>query len=285
MASREPDQYSSRPRRRAKKAALLIGINGLSAPNTGYSLLHGPHQDVAEMKGLLMKSYEYEEENIQVLVDDSLPGNAQPDRLNIMLSIDNLVNGAEPGDKLFFLYSGHTVQVPRTGADEDGMDGCLIPLDGEDYMIKENVELNSFQHTGELKPYLLNQELRARLVDRLSVGVSLVAVFDSCHSASLLAIQISNTCVVIGFSSRGYRKGKEKLKKFKAARVSSNATLGHPGANPVAVPDVTHRLSMDGDIPDSYTFAPLFGQHFVQPSTLAAPEPPRSIKSLYIIPS
>ncbi|KAF7375363.1 hypothetical protein MSAN_00423800 [Mycena sanguinolenta] len=173
-----------------KKAALLIGINGLSAPNTDYHLLHGPHQDVAEMKSLLMKSYEYQEENIQVLVDDGV-GNAQPDRRNIMLSIDNLVNGAEPGDKLFFLYSGHTVQVPKPGTDEDDMEGCLIPLDGEDHMIKDN-------------------ELRSRLVDRLSVGVSLVAVFDSCHSASLLDLEhLRCNRVFVPWLSKRKRKAEE----------------------------------------------------------------------------
>jgi hypothetical protein len=78
-----PAQSSSRPRRELKKA-LLIGINGLSSPTVDYHLLDGPHRDVAEMKSLLTGAYGYQEEDIQVLVDDGIAGHMQPDRRNIV---------------------------------------------------------------------------------------------------------------------------------------------------------------------------------------------------------
>ncbi|KAF8173239.1 peptidase C14, caspase domain-containing protein [Mycena galopus ATCC 62051] len=184
-------EASSLRLRRGAKRALLIGINGLSSPTKDYRLLHGPHRDVAEMKSLLLATYGYQEDDIQILVDDGVPGH-EPDRQNIMLGIDNLVSGTQPGDKLFFLYCGHTVQVPnRSGTEEDGMDECLVPLDGEERMIKDN-------------------ELRARLVDRLSGGVSLVAVFDSCHSASLLDLEhMRCNQVFVPWISKGKRKTDE----------------------------------------------------------------------------
>lgn len=75
---------SSRLCRESKKKALLIGINSQSAPALDYRLLKGPHQDVAEMKMLLVGTYAYREEDIQVLVDDGVPGHVQPDKRNIV---------------------------------------------------------------------------------------------------------------------------------------------------------------------------------------------------------
>ncbi|KAJ7852831.1 peptidase C14, caspase domain-containing protein [Mycena olivaceomarginata] len=186
-----PAQSSSLPRRELKKA-LLIGINGLSSPTVDYHLLDGPHRDVAEMKSLLTGAYGYQEEDIQVLVDDGIAGHMQPDRRNIMFAIDNLVHDTQRGDKLFFHYSGHTVRVPsRNNTEEDGMDECLVPLDGEDRMIKDN-------------------ELRAHLVDPLPVGASLVAIFDSCHSASLLDLEhLRCNRVFVPWLSKGKRKTDE----------------------------------------------------------------------------
>ncbi|KAJ7120004.1 caspase domain-containing protein [Mycena filopes] len=167
----EASSSHGHPRREPKKKALLIGISGLSSPTTGYEVLQGPHRDVAEMKSLLTRSYGYRTEDIQVLVDDGVVGHLQPDRRNIMTSIANLVNDTHKGDKLFFHYCGHTIQVPsRSNSEEDGLDECLVPLDGEDQIITDN-------------------ELRSCLVDTLPVGVSLVAVLDSCHSASLLDLE------------------------------------------------------------------------------------------------
>ncbi|KAJ7706612.1 caspase domain-containing protein [Mycena metata] len=183
---------SSRPQREPKKKALLIGISGLSSPTMGYDVLRGPHRDVDEMKQLLIGAYGYPEEEIQVLVDDGIPGHVQPERKNIMMGIENLVNDTQNGDKLFFHYCGHTIQVPsRSNSEEDGLDECLVPLDGEEQMITDN-------------------ELRARLVDTLPVGVSLVAVLDSCHSASLLDLEHTRcNRVFVPWQSKGKRQGDE----------------------------------------------------------------------------
>ncbi|KAJ7136837.1 peptidase C14, caspase domain-containing protein [Mycena epipterygia] len=180
---------SARLRRESKKKALLIGINGLSSPNADLRELHGPHQDVAEMRGLLIATYDYKEDDIQVLVDDGVPEHVQPDRQNIMIAIENLVNDTRSGDKLFFHYCGHTIQVPtKSRTEEDGLDECLVPLDGEERMITDN-------------------ELRAHLVDTLPVGASLVAVFDSCHSASLLDLEhLRCNRVFVPWISKGKRQ-------------------------------------------------------------------------------
>ncbi|KAJ7463624.1 peptidase C14, caspase domain-containing protein [Mycena latifolia] len=188
----ESEASSSRLHRESKKKALFIGINSLSSPCGDYCLLQGPHQDVAQMKDLLVQTYGYLAEDIQVLVDDGIPGHVQPDRSNIMTSIRNLVMDTRKGDKLFFHYCGHTVQVPsRSNTEGNGLDECLVPLDGEDRMITDN-------------------ELRANLVDTLPVGASLVAVFDSCHSASLLDLEhLRCNRVFVPWRSKGMGKSDE----------------------------------------------------------------------------
>ncbi|KAJ7620787.1 hypothetical protein B0H17DRAFT_1219533 [Mycena rosella] len=57
----------------------------------------------------------------------------------------------------------------RSNTEDDGLDECLVPLDGEERMVTDN-------------------ELRAHLVGTLPVSASLVAVYNSRHSASLLGL-------------------------------------------------------------------------------------------------
>ncbi|KAJ7513099.1 peptidase C14, caspase domain-containing protein [Mycena galericulata] len=179
---------SSRLCRESKKKALLIGINSLSTPAADYPLLHGPHQDVAMMKILLVRTYGYREEDIQVLVDDGVPGHVQPDRRNIRFQQLVLTH---------HLDCGHTIQVPnRTNSEEDGLDECLVPLDGEERVITDN-------------------ELRANLVDTLPVGASLVSVLDSCHSASLLDLEHTRcNRVFVPWLSKGKRKSDELRRRM-----------------------------------------------------------------------
>ncbi|KAJ6514328.1 caspase domain-containing protein [Mycena vitilis] len=149
-----------------KRKALLIGI---TSAGEGYATLKGPHGDVRAMQKLLVEQYAYREADIVMLLD-SPDGEerTQPTRVNILRAIDDLVRGAKKGDRFFFHYCGHTTQIEnRSNSEEDGMDECLVPVDGEANKILDN-------------------ELRRHLVAALPVGSHLVAVFDSCHSASLL---------------------------------------------------------------------------------------------------
>ncbi|KAJ7785158.1 peptidase C14, caspase domain-containing protein [Mycena maculata] len=252
--SRESDAVapsSSRLCRELQKKALLIGINSLSAPAVDYGLLRGPHQDVAQMKTLLVRTYGYREEDIQILVDDGVYGHVQPDRRNIMIAIGNLVNGAQKGDKLFFQYCGHTIQVPsRSHTEEDGLDECLVPLDGEDRVITDN-------------------ELRTRLVDTLPVGVSLVAVFDSCHSASLLDLEHTRcNRVFVPWLSKGKRKSDDATAGTGIELPFGFSLVGH---------EITHHLSVIANLPHAYTFAlHLYRLQSHLPST---PESPQSSQS------
>ncbi|KAJ7189919.1 caspase domain-containing protein [Mycena pura] len=178
---------------KTQKKALLIGIsyNDAGGAGEGFAPLVGPHADVASMRKLLISRYGYKEADIVTLLDAG--DGVQPTRVNILRAIDDLVGGARKGDRFFFHYCGHTMQVEnRSNSEEDGMDECLVPVDGESNKIVDN-------------------ELRRHLVNALPVGSSLVAVFDSCHSASLLDLaHFRCNRVYVPWISKGRRRSDER---------------------------------------------------------------------------
>ena len=63
-------------------------------------------------------------------VYDEIKGAVYPWRDNIIKGLKWLVRDAEPGDHLFFQYSGHGTRIKdESGDEEDGFDTGLVPLD------------------------------------------------------------------------------------------------------------------------------------------------------------
>lgn len=122
------------------KKAVLIGIN-----YTGQSVgvLNGCINDVNNMKDYICKDQGYSENQMVVLVDaPGAPEHAQPTRKNMTNACKWLVNGVQPGDSLFFHYSGHGSQARDHDGDEvDGYDETLCPVD---YATAGQITVNSF---------------------------------------------------------------------------------------------------------------------------------------------
>lgn len=94
-----------------------------------------------------------------------------PSRSNMIQAMQWLVRDAQPGDTLFFHYSGHGGQTKDFDGDEvSGMDDTILPAD--------------FSQAGEI----LNDDLHAIMVLPLRRGTRLTAIFDSCHSASSMQL-------------------------------------------------------------------------------------------------
>ncbi|KAL0948042.1 hypothetical protein HGRIS_010667 [Hohenbuehelia grisea] len=147
----------------SKRKALLVGI----AHVNGTQSLRGPGRDVLGMKSLLIKQFGYQAADIVVLLDTwkNKSSHVMPTKENILVAIDNLVRDCQPGDQFVFHYSGHTdQQVNKDGTEEDGFDECIMTQTG----------------------YILDDELKLRLVDPLCGGAQLVAILDTCHSETLL---------------------------------------------------------------------------------------------------
>lgn len=146
------------------KKALIVGINYIGTQNE----LRGCINDAHNMRQFLTANG-YPEDNIVMLTDDQSNYMSVPTRENMLHAMQWLVQDARPGDSLFFHYSGHGGQEEDKDGDEaDGMDDCIYPVD--------------FQQSGSI----IDDILHDVMVKPLPAGCRLTAIFDSCHSGTVL---------------------------------------------------------------------------------------------------
>jgi len=92
--------------------------------------LRGCINDVKNVHRLLTETFGWDRRCIRTLTDDSRGGPSMPTRANIEAAMRWLVDGAQPGDALFFSFSGHGAQqVDPNGYEEDGMNETILPVD------------------------------------------------------------------------------------------------------------------------------------------------------------
>ncbi|KAK7209462.1 hypothetical protein V2G26_016640 [Clonostachys chloroleuca] len=116
-----------------------------------------------------MERYNYKKEDMVILTDDQENPIMRPTKANIERAMGWLVGGAEPNDSLFLHYSGHGGQTEDLDGDEDdGYDEVIYPVD----------------HTEN--GHIVDDDIHAMCVKPLKAGVRLTAIFDSCHSATVM---------------------------------------------------------------------------------------------------
>lgn len=94
--------------------------------------------------------------------------NSQATRAAILDAIDDLVGKSQPGDRVYFHFSGHGSQAPdRNGDEEDKLDETIVAYDSRMQGI----------------PDITDDELNARFARFRTKDV--VLVFDSCHSGTV----------------------------------------------------------------------------------------------------
>ncbi|KAL6865547.1 Ca(2+)-dependent cysteine protease [Amphichorda felina] len=148
-----------------KRKALLIGINYFGQEGE----LRGCINDVHNLSSFLIENHGYRREDMVILTDDQSNPVMQPTKANIIRAIGWLVRNAQPNDSLFLHYSGHGGQTEDLDGDEDdGYDEVIYPVD----------------HQSE--GHIVDDDLHDLVVKPLQPGVRLTAIFDSCHSASVL---------------------------------------------------------------------------------------------------
>jgi len=141
----------------ASKKALLIGINYTGTINE----LRGCINDIDNLSNILT--------GFQSIVKLTDTTDMKPTRNNILSELRKLLENAIAGDMLVLSFSGHGSQtVDRNGDEIDGKDECICTLDNN--IIKDD-EINSYIKT-YLKP-----------------NVTLFAVFDSCHSGTMMDLK------------------------------------------------------------------------------------------------
>ncbi|KAK0462344.1 caspase domain-containing protein [Desarmillaria tabescens] len=150
--------YSESP---GRKRAVCIGINYLGQGDE----LHGCILDARNIRDFLIRRYchGYKTDDIRMLTDDT---ETKPTKKNIIAAMSWLVQGAGPADSLFFHYSGHGDQTDDQNGDEvDGKDEEIICFDSAPF---------------------IDDDIHKVLVDPLPPGCKLTALFDSCHSGTIL---------------------------------------------------------------------------------------------------
>ena len=143
--------------KRITKQALLIGINYIGTSDA----LYGCINDVNSLKTRV----ELMGFQCQTLTDTT---SVKPTRVNILEAFKRLLVNAVAGDQLFFSYSGHGTNIEDRNKDEvDGMDEALVSSDMK---------------------CIVDDELKSML-RYLKRGVTLVTLFDSCHSGTVLDLK------------------------------------------------------------------------------------------------
>ncbi|KAL2482944.1 Metacaspase-9 [Forsythia ovata] len=142
---------------KGKKLAVLVGCNYPNTPNE----LHGCHNDVRASRDMLVARFGFDPTHIELLTDED-DSSMMPTGANIIKALDKMVDQAEPGDILFFHYSGHgTLLNSRNSLKREE---AIVPCD---FNLITSVD---FRH----------------LVNRLPKGTSFTILSDSCHSGGLI---------------------------------------------------------------------------------------------------
>jgi hypothetical protein len=148
-----------------KRKALLIGINYFGQEGE----LRGCLNDVKNISAFLQEFHGYKREDMVILTDDQSDPVMRPTKDNIIRAMQWLVADAQPNDALFLHYSGHGGRTKdEDGDEEDGYDEVIYPVD--------------FKEAG----HIVDDEIHYHVVRPLQAGVRLTAIFDSCHSGSVL---------------------------------------------------------------------------------------------------
>ena len=144
-----------------KHRSLYVGDNYHGTPNE----LHGCINDVNNLRHLL-EELGFNSSESKVLVDDpEFPGRTgNPTKDEILQGLDWLVAEAAPGDNLIFHYSGHGTRGQLGSTQRD----AIVPKDYEAASV------------------IFDKDLWSRLCARLPAGSRLTAIFDCCHSGTVL---------------------------------------------------------------------------------------------------
>jgi hypothetical protein len=161
------------------RKSLLVGINYFGTP----SELNGCINDVTNLKNLLIKNKHFDQKELVLMTDkEPLSSPLYPTKQKIINQLNQLVTFANscPTNQqvqLFFSYSGHGSYVVDSSGDEvDGRDEVLCPVD--------------YQQNG----FIVDDYIRANIIDKLGSNVTLICLFDSCHSGTVLDLRYTYQC-------------------------------------------------------------------------------------------
>ncbi|KAL2228104.1 UNVERIFIED_CONTAM: Metacaspase-9 [Sesamum indicum] len=142
---------------KGKKMALLVGCNYPNTPNE----LRGCHNDVLAMHEVLVAQFGFDPNHVELMIDK--PGSlTMPTGANIKKALSRMIDQAEPGDVLFFHYSGHGTLIKAHNLSK--IEEAIVPCD---FNLITSVDFR-------------------QLVNRVPKGATFTILSDSCHSGGLI---------------------------------------------------------------------------------------------------
>lgn len=145
------------------RKALFVGIDYVDSS----AELQNCGHDAKDSMNFLSNNFDVEESKILM---DRYDTDLLPTRDNLVASLDWLGRDLNPGDKVWFHYSGHGSHTRDTSGDEmDGEDETLVPLD--------------YKNSGDILDDELHELICAPVV---ASGAHLFAHCDECHSGTIL---------------------------------------------------------------------------------------------------
>lgn len=154
---------------------LLVGVSGYPslAPERR---LQGPRNDVSLLRESLLRQG-VPSAHLRVLADGV--GTPLPTRANILRELDALGQRAHAGDWAVVYLSGHGAQQPRARQDgwrePDGRDEIFLPYDTGRWD----------GQIGSVRNAIVDDEIGAALRRLLDAGISVWAIFDTCHAGGM----------------------------------------------------------------------------------------------------
>lgn len=176
--------------------ALLVGVSDYPALPADKQL-KGPRNDVPLLRDALIERG-LPSAAIRLLAD-GVAGAALPTRDNILSALDGIAGSVQPGDQVVLYFAGHGSQQPVDpqsphAADEpDGLFETFLPRDVGRW------QQPPARRGGVVHNAIVDHEIRSR-VDRIGAqGAFVWAIFDTCHSASL----VRGAADAVGVTLRG----------------------------------------------------------------------------------
>lgn len=146
---------------------LFIGINYIGTNNE----LHGCINDVTNTRDMLVKHFNYKQDNTVLLTDDT---KIKPTKTNIINQLNLIIKKVNTtGGELFVHYSGHGSYITDKSNDEkDGHDEVIVPLD--------------FNKSG----FIIDDDIKT-ILTTLNKSIKCMLLFDSCFSGSVADLPFS----------------------------------------------------------------------------------------------
>ena len=166
----QQQEQQQQPQQQPNKRALLIGINYIGTPYQ----LNGCITDVQSLNEKLNGLYQ-----VEMITDLT---NKKPTKAVILSEFATLLDGAKKGDTVLFAFSGHGSCTTDLNRDE---------LDGRDEMILSS-DLQG----------VIDDDFKSIIRQKLKADATLIAIFDSCHSGTMLDLKYVYPVYKEGVSSQ-----------------------------------------------------------------------------------